>query len=273
LCPQVVLAVVLGILVVACGRSSHRSPIEPGYVEPVPAPVVAEAEEAGVAEDSSEVDDAPSTSVSPSGIAILSATVTDLVDRIDLTATVSDLVDAPAAVVPDVIGLSQGQARTAVVAAGFVPYFVDTFPPTGASDRVFRTYPDAGQVHQVGANLFIEVDGPRDGILAHNGDTLLGVLNGQQLSMNPVATVWTITIWLDKPLAFDGLEDEVAIGREVRVFVDAGDVSCSSDGSDADIGVMTSGTRVAFVLDREPDFDIFAPMGGRAMTVDCQPNL
>ncbi len=249
----------LVLVAAACGGGSDQPTLDDAIVTQT------------VAEPTTTPDDLDQSVKVP----ILSATVGDLLDRTDLTTTVSDLLDQPVGTVPDVIALTETEAREEVVAAGFVPYLVDTFPPTGGPEVVLETFPRADEVHQLGTHLFIEMDGPLDAVLAVNGERLMGVLNGQQLSMNADATVWVMTLWLEEPLALESEDGDVAVGREVSVFIAAGDVSCESDDSTPLTDLLESGRPASFVLhhDAEDGAADISPIGGRDVLIDCQADL
>ena len=181
-------------------------------------------------------------------VQILSGTVSDLVDRRDLTLTVGDLSSPSDAVVPDVVMLDLADAVTAVEDAGFVPYLAEAFPPSDDIDLVVDSWPAAGEVFLVGANVFLEVDGPTVAVLVATGDQVAGVVNGVQFVAFDRFENWLLRVWLDDPIGFETDDEPITIGREVELRVSPDDATCDAGQLPSDPSALPPGGEITFTL-------------------------
>lgn len=207
-------------------------------------------------------------------VPILSGTVSDLLDRRDLTFTVDDIGgDLVTAEIPDVVGLLEDEAVEVLAAAGFFAYRAETFPPLDDVDRVVDMWPPPGLDFALGVNVFIELDGPLDAVPVEVGDELTGIVNGQQLLAFDPFENWLVRVWLDDPIAVDSFEGPVTIGREVELRVASDDIVCDSGAVVVDPTELQPDAAVAFTLAADPIDDIRfrAPerLTAAAVTVDC----
>ncbi len=211
----------------------------------------------------------------PSGdrVPIISGTVSDLVDRRDLTLTVGDLTSPLDAVVPDLVGLELDEAVVLLDEAGFVPYLADTFPPEGEVDVVVDTWPVAGDTFLEGANVFLELDGPTDAVLVAAGDELAGVVNGVQFLAFDRFENWLLRVWLDDPIGVETDDDPITVGREVELRVGPEDVACTSGETIADPTILPPGGAIGFTLTDDSTQDLRFAIPPRLtvadVTVDC----
>ncbi|MGI9621921.1 MAG: hypothetical protein ACR2PK_03720 [Acidimicrobiales bacterium] len=218
---------------------------------------------------------ASSSETPPTTVPILSASVNDLLDRpVTLTSTVSDLVDAPIITMPDVLALPRAQAEEEVESVGFVPYLTDTFPPTGGPEVVFDTFPFANTDGRVGQTAFVEIDGPTEGVLALRGQRVEGVLNGIQHEPIPGAAAWSITVFLDDPLALETPSGPQVAGREVAAILLAGDITCETGELVSEPHTLARAADASFVIDHD-SFDGIrlgppAQVLALEMIVDCE---
>ncbi|MEM7288120.1 MAG: hypothetical protein AAF480_17350 [Actinomycetota bacterium] len=270
--------VALVLVAAACSSDGFDPGLEGGAATETETPV----EEAT---PSAEPTPSPSPTPAVERVQILSGTVTDLGDRRDLTFTVGDIGQGLATgTVPDVVGLVAGSARTRVASAGFAPYLVETFPPTGAMDAVVDMWPSPGLDFAVGANVFLELDGPLDAVPVEVGDELSGLVNGRQiLAFDPFEN-WLVRVWLDDPIAVgpvDGSEalsggsgeEPLTIGREVELQVPTDDVVCTTGEVVSDPTALPPGSEISFTLAEDPAEAIRfrAPerISAAGVTVDC----
>ena len=254
--------IALALTAAACSSDGFDAGLEG---EPVDAPETAE--------PTTPVDPTPTPVADVERVQILSGTVTDLGDRRDLTFTVDDFGDIVTALVPDVEGLVADEAAVIVVDAGFAPYLVETFPPTGDDDRVVDMWPPPGTDFVLGVNVFLQLDGPLDAVPVEVGDELAGTVNGQQfLAFDPFEN-WLVRVWLDDPIAVEVPGDTLTIGREVEIAVAADDIICVSGALAPEPTAFTPGAEVSFTLAEDPADTIRfrAPerLSASAVSVDC----
>ena len=217
-------------------------------------------------------------------VLILSGTVSDLLDRRDLTFTVDDVGgEIVTGQLPDVVGLVADEAVELLDDAGFVAYRTEAFPPSEDPDRVVDMWPPSGLDFALGVNVFVELDGPLDAVPVEVGSQLSGIVNGRQvLAFDPFEN-WLVRVWLDDPIALDSAEDSVSsdggfdgpvtIGREVELRVPADDIVCASGAVVTDPTEVEPGATISFTLAGDPVDDIRFRAPERltvsAITVDC----
>ena len=207
-------------------------------------------------------------------IPIVSGTVSDLLDRRDLTFTVADIGgELVTTEIPDVVGLAEAEAVDALAAAGFFAYRTETFPPLDDADRVVDMWPPPGLDFALGVNVFIELDGPLDAVPVEVGDELTGIVNGGQLLAFDPFENWLVRVWLADPIAVESFEGPVTIGREVELRVASDDIVCDSGVAVVDPTELQPDAAVAFTLAADPIDDIRfrAPerLTAATVTVDC----
>lgn len=207
-------------------------------------------------------------------VQILSGTVSDLLDRRDLTFTVTDTgAELVRATIPDVVGLEAGDAVDGLNEAGFTTYRVETFPPSDGDEIVVDMWPSPGTDFVQGVNVFLELDGPVDAVPVEVGDQLAGIVNGQQFLAFDQFENWLIRVWLDDPIAIEVPGDPLTIGREVELAVAADEITCASGAPVPDATDFMAGAAVSFTLDEDPvdtvRFRSPERLSATDVTVDC----